>query len=260
MVKSVIASTIAQSSATLPPILFAVFVVTPGIWLETVPTGNAEQTGVTMYLGRCLEVAQLVGSVAAMLSIVNTRYVTGCFLANIANNKISNLCKNCRATHLQLTVKQLTALKLALVDMRMAIMVMAMVKLIAILSLGSVAQPERLPLGHVVEMIIAVMGMITEMEALPRHGLQEVVAVIIMAVMANMAVDTVVPRALQVELLHGNDTMRYPRPLRVVKDMDMEVIRVADMVILPVDIPLNIAWGLLQGLVAVQAGLVHLLD
>lgn len=181
------------------------------------------------------------------------------FLPSTANSKISNLCKNCRATHPQVTVMHLTALKLALVDMKMA-MVRVMARLIAILSLGSAAQPERLLLGHVVEMIIAVMVMIIETEDLPRHGPQEVVVgVIIMVVMANMAVDTVVPQALLVELPRGNDTTRHPRHLRVVKAMDMEDTRVADMVTLPGDIPLNRAWVLLQGLVGVRVGLVHLL-
>lgn len=76
MVKSVTASTTAQSSAILPPILFAVFVATLDIWLETAPIGNAERIGVTMHQGLCLVVAQLVELVAAMLLIVNMRYVS----------------------------------------------------------------------------------------------------------------------------------------------------------------------------------------
>lgn len=179
-------------------------------------------------------------------------------LLNITNRKISNLCKNCQATHPQVTVIQPTALKLARVDMKMA-MVMVLASQIAILSLGSVAQPERLLLGHVVEMIIAVMVMIIETEALLHHGLQEVVVVIITVATVNTVADTVVLQAPPAELPRGNDIARYPRHLRAVKDMDMEDIRVVDMVTLLVDTPLNRAWVLLQGLVEVRVGWVHLL-
>lgn len=65
----------AQSSATLRPTSFAVFVAMPAIWLEIVPTGNAEQIGGTISQAQRLGVARLVELVAAMLSIVNMRYV-----------------------------------------------------------------------------------------------------------------------------------------------------------------------------------------
>ena len=153
-------------------------------------------------------------------------------------------------------VTHLTALKLVLVGMRMAIATV-MVKPIAILSLGSVAQPERLLLGLVVEMITAVMAMIPGTEVLLLRGLQEVVVVIIMAVMVNKAADMVVPQARLVELLHGSDTMKRPRLLRAVKDMGMEGIQVADTVTQLVDTLLNRAWALLQASVVVRVGLVR---
>ena len=73
MDKSVIASTIAQSSAILLPTSFAACVAMLDTWLEIVPTGNVEQIGVTMLQGLCLAVAQLVGLAVVMLLIENTR-------------------------------------------------------------------------------------------------------------------------------------------------------------------------------------------
>lgn len=121
-------------------------------------------------------------------------------------------------------------------------------------------QPVRVLLGHVVEKIIVVMVMIPVTGALLRHGPQEVVVAIIMAAMVNTVVDMVHPQARLVELLHGSDIMKCPPLLQAVKDMDMEDIRVADMVIIWVDILLHKVWELLQGLVAVRAALVHHLD
>jgi hypothetical protein len=109
----------------------------------------------------------------------------------------------------------------------------------------------------VVEMITAVMVMIPGMEALLLHGLQEVVVVIIMAVMVNKVVDTVGRRVHQVELLRGNDTTSHRRPRQAVQVMGMGDTQVGATVTPLVDIPLSRIWGLPQGLVEVRADLVH---
>lgn len=177
---------------------------------------------------------------------VDREYEVSSLFNLIANDELkhySNSCKSFLAMHLLAMAKRLNVLRQDLVAMKTEI-VMLMPKAIAISSPGNVDRPVHLLLGHVEEMITDVMtGISHVMEALPRLGLQVVVAVVEMAMavtVSRVVVTAVLPVHLE-ELLLGKDSMKLHH-LAASRAMVMEDIQVAGMAILMAVTLLRKAW------------------